>query len=129
MFFLQKYFRFFEKSSQLQWTLPIPASTLKATFDYHINAKGFDIKKAYNQVKLFHDMASSAAHAEGIVSLDYRLRGRLNGNMQPVYPSLKGGDILSVKKVKLNGFKLFEAVGSKTDHKRCRQRRCIQSKY
>jgi hypothetical protein len=81
------FYVYFDRLSRLQWMLPIPASTLKATFDYHINAKDFDIKKAYNQVKLFHDMASSAAHAEGIVSLDYRLRGRLNGNMQPVYPS------------------------------------------
>jgi AsmA protein len=89
----------------------------KATFDYHINAKEFDIKKAYKQVKLFHDMASSAANAEGIVSLDYKLSGRLNSNMQPVYPSLKGGGVLSVKKVKLNGFKLFSSVGNKTDHK------------
>jgi AsmA protein len=89
----------------------------KATFDYHINAQEFDIKKAYNQIKLFHDMASSAKSAEGIVSLDYKLNGRLNNNMQPVYPSLKGGGVLSVKKVKVHGFKLFSAVGSKTDHK------------
>lgn len=62
-------------------------------------------------------MASSAKSAEGLVSLDYKLGGRLNANMQPVYPSLKGGGVLSVKKVKLHGFKLFSAVGNKTDHK------------
>ncbi len=60
----------------------------KATFDYHINAQNFDIKKAYQQIKLFRDMATSAKSAEGIVSLDYKLSGRLNSNMQPVYPSL-----------------------------------------
>jgi AsmA protein len=89
----------------------------KAQFDYHINAQDFDIKKAYNQIKLFRDMATSAKSAEGIISLDYKLIGKLNGNMQPVYPSLKGGGVLSVKKVKLHGYKLFGAVGSKTDHK------------
>ena len=88
----------------------------RATFDYHVNAQNFDIKKAYKQVKLFHDMATSAANAEGIVSLDYKLGGRLNSNMQPVYPSLKGGGVLSVEKVKLKGFKLFSAVGKKTNH-------------
>lgn len=88
----------------------------KAYFDYHINAKDFDIKKAYNEIKLFHDMASSAASAEGVVSLDYKLAGRLNSNMQPVYPSLKGGGILSVKNVKLKGFRLFGAVGKQTGH-------------
>ena len=88
----------------------------KATFDYHINAQNFDIKKAYQQIKLFRDMATSAKSAEGLVSLDYKLNGRLNSNMQPVYPSLKGGGVLSVKKVKLQGFKLFGAVGNKTNH-------------
>lgn len=92
-------------------------SPQKATFDYHINAKEFDIKKAYKQVKMLREMATSAANAEGIVSLDYKLGGRLNSNMQPVLPSLKGGGVLSLKKVKLKGFKLFGAVGSKTDHK------------
>ncbi|HEY8927558.1 MAG TPA: AsmA-like C-terminal region-containing protein [Mucilaginibacter sp.] len=92
-------------------------SPQKAVFDYHINAKEFDIKKAYDNIKLFHDMASSAKGAEGLVSLDYKLAGRLNSNMRPVYPSLKGGGVLSVKKVKIKGFKLFGAVGNKTDHK------------
>lgn len=88
----------------------------KATFDYHLTATDFDIKKAYDQIKLFRDMATSAKSASGQVSLDYKLSGRLNDNMQPVYPSLKGGGVLSVKKIKLHGFKLFSAVGSKTDH-------------
>jgi len=88
----------------------------RATFDYHINAQNFDIQKAYKQIKLFHDMASSAANAEGIVSLDYKLNGRLNSNMQPVYPSLNGGGVLSVQAVKLKGFRLFSAVGKRTNH-------------
>ncbi|HEY4323173.1 MAG TPA: AsmA-like C-terminal region-containing protein [Mucilaginibacter sp.] len=91
-------------------------SPTKAMFDYHINAQNFDIKRAYQEIKLFHDMASAAKSAEGIISLDYKLNGRLNSNMQPVYPSLKGGGVLSVQKVKLKGYKLFGAVGSKTDH-------------
>ncbi|QKJ30608.1 AsmA family protein [Mucilaginibacter mali] len=88
----------------------------KAFFNYHISAKDFDIKKAYNNIKLFHDMATSAAHAEGLVSLDYQLSGRLNSNMQPVYPSLKGGGVLSASKIKMHGFKLAGAVGKSTGH-------------
>ena len=61
-------------------------------------------------------MASSAAHVQGIVSLDYKLNGKLNGDMRPIYPSIKGGGVLSVKKVKLYGFKLFSAVGKQTGH-------------
>ncbi|MDN5287228.1 MAG: AsmA family protein [Mucilaginibacter sp.] len=88
----------------------------KAYFDYHISAKEFDIQRAYKEVKMFHDMASSAAHVQGIVSLDYKLNGKLNGDMRPIYPSIKGGGVLSVKKVKLYGFKLFTAVGKQTGH-------------
>ena len=86
----------------------------KAFFDYHINAQDFDIKKAYNQIKLFHDMATSAKSAEGIVSLDYNLSGKLNSNMRPVYPTLKGAGVLTLKKIKMKGFKLFGAVGKET---------------
>nr|WP_240975934.1 AsmA-like C-terminal region-containing protein [Chitinophaga fulva] len=86
----------------------------RASFDYHITAKEFDIRRAYNEIKIFRDMASSAAGASGIVGLDYRLSGKLDGNMNPVYPSLKGGGVLSVKKIKLKGFKLMNAVSQST---------------
>jgi AsmA protein len=88
-----------------------------AHFNYRIDVKDFNIKKAYNEIKIFRDMASAAAHAEGIVSLNYNLDGKLDANMIPVYPSLKGGGVLSVKQVKLKGLKLFNSVGDKTDHK------------
>jgi AsmA protein len=88
----------------------------KAYFDYHINAQNFDIKRAYNEIKLFHDMASSAESAEGIVSLDYKLNGKLNGNMRPVYSSLKGGGVLSLKNINVKGHKLLGAVARETGH-------------
>lgn len=86
-------------------------SPTKAEFSYHINAKEFNIKRAYKEIKLFHDMASAAASADGIVSLDYNLKGKLNASMYPIYPSLVGGGVLSVKAVKMKGFKLFSAAG------------------
>lgn len=85
-----------------------------ATFDYHINARGFDIKRAYNEIRLFHDMVSSAGSASGIVGLDYRVSGKFGENMRLIYPSLKGEGVLSLKKIKLKGFKLFNAVSSTT---------------
>lgn len=86
----------------------------KAYFDFKVIAKDFDIKRAYNEVKLFHDMASAAKSAEGIISLDYSVAGILDSTMQPIFPSLTGGGTLSVKKVKMKGFKLFGAIGEKT---------------
>ncbi|WP_163408828.1 AsmA family protein [Flavobacterium ajazii] len=87
----------------------------KANFDYAIKASDFDIKRAYNEIEVFRKMASAAEKAQGIVSLDYKLKGRLNGNMEPVYPSLAGGGTLSVKDVKVRGLKMFNAVSKKTN--------------
>ncbi|UPZ17270.1 AsmA-like C-terminal region-containing protein [Flavobacterium humidisoli] len=87
----------------------------KANFDYTIKATDFDIKRAYNEIEVFRKMASAAEKAQGIVSLDYQLKGRLNGNMDPVYPSLVGGGTLSVKDVKVRGLKMFNAVSKQTN--------------
>lgn len=86
----------------------------KAAFNYQIKAKDFDVKKAYNEIKMFRDMASAAENAEGIVSLDYKIAGHLDANMKPIYPSLSGGGVLSVRDVKMKGFKLFNSVSRKT---------------
>lgn len=86
----------------------------RANFDFKIVAKNFDVQRAYKEVKLFRDMASAAENAEGNISLDYKVAGKLNENMQPIFPSLSGGGILSVKNVKMKGFKLFGAVSKKT---------------
>ncbi|MDR7208157.1 AsmA-like C-terminal region-containing protein [Flavobacterium piscis] len=86
----------------------------KANFDYAIKASDFDIKRAYNEIEVFRKMASAAEKAQGIVSVDYQLKGRLNGNMDPVYPSLVGGGTLSIKDVKVRGLKMFNAVSKET---------------
>jgi len=86
----------------------------KAKFDYHITANEFDIKKAYNEIKLFRDITTAAGKAEGIVSLDYQLSGLLNDSMYPIFPTLKGGGVLSLKKVKVKGLKMFSAISKET---------------
>lgn len=87
----------------------------KAYFDYTIKANDFDIKRAYNEINLFKEIVTAAEHAEGIVSLDYKLKGVLNQNMEPVLPSLEGNGTLSVKQVKMKGFKLLNNVAQKTE--------------
>ncbi|MDE3236850.1 MAG: AsmA family protein [Bacteroidota bacterium] len=89
-------------------------SPKKAIFSYRIDAKDFDIRKAYNNIELFRTLASSAKSVQGIVSLEYTLAGRLDENMHPVYPSLKGGGVLSLGKVKVKGLKLMSAVSKAT---------------
>ena len=82
----------------------------KAFFDFHITAKDFDIKRAYNEIDLFRNLSTSAGKCEGIVSLDYSLKGKLDAGMNPVYPSLEGGGVLSLKKIKVMGLKLFTSM-------------------
>ena len=87
----------------------------KAFFDFSIKAQDFDIKRAYNEIAMFHNLASSAEKAEGIISLDYSVKGRLNAEMYPVMPSLEGGGTVSLKKIKVSGLKLFNDISKKTE--------------
>jgi AsmA protein len=86
----------------------------KAFFDFRMKAEDFDIKRAYNEVALIRELATSAGSAEGIVSLEYALKGRLNGEMYPIMPSLEGGGVISLNKVKVNGLKLFNDISKST---------------
>ena len=88
----------------------------KAYFDYKINASEFDIKRAYNEIKMFREIVTAAESAEGIVGLNYSIKGVLNNQMEPVMPSLEGRGTLSVKQVKMKGFKLLNVVSQKTEN-------------
>lgn len=87
----------------------------KALFDFKVKADSFSIATAYRDIPIFRQMATSASAVQGIVGLDYELSGRLDQNMMPVYPSLKGGGVINLKKVKLKGFKLMDAVSRSTE--------------
>ena len=92
------------------------SSPKKAQFEYNIKASDFDIKRAYREIKLFKEMASAAEKAEGTIALDYKLKGKLNSNMEPIYPSLVGNGIISVKDIKIHGMKMFNVIGKKTNY-------------
>ncbi len=87
----------------------------KAFFDFHLKAEDFDIKRGYKEIALIRELASSAEKAEGTVSMDYSLKGRLNGEMYPIMPSLEGGGTVSVKKIKFYGLKLFNDISKGTE--------------
>jgi AsmA protein len=85
-----------------------------AKFDFKLDAKEFNIAKAYQEIKLFREMATSASKVKGIVGLSYQLSGRLNDEMYPIFPSIKGGGTLTLKDVKLAGFRMINAVSKTT---------------
>lgn len=88
-----------------------------ASFNYNISASNFDIQRAYKEVPLFREMVSMAKDAYGIVSLDYSLQGKLDREMMPVLPSVKGKGTLSLDAIKFKGFKLLGAIAEKGDAK------------
>jgi len=87
----------------------------QADFNVHFVAKNFNVKKAYNEIEMFRKLATAAEKAEGIISLDYTVKGQLNEEMKPVYPTLVGKGVVSLSKVKVNGLRLFNQLSSKTD--------------
>jgi len=89
-------------------------SPVKAGFDVHFRARNFDVKRAYKEIEMFRTMATAAEKAEGIISVDYRLNGTLDGNMNPIYPSLVGEGVISISKVRIQGLKLFSVISQKT---------------
>jgi AsmA protein len=93
-----------------------PINPFHAEFDYNIKAKAFDIQRAYNEITMFKEMVTAAAYATGIASLDYQLSGRLDANMQPVMPSIKGNGILGLDNIKLKGFKLMNTIANRTEN-------------
>ncbi len=89
-------------------------SPTAAHFDAHFTAKDFDVQRAYKEIPMFHDMVTAAEKAHGIISVDYKVKGDLNGNMGPIYESMQGGGTINLRDVKIKGLKLFDGISSKT---------------
>ena len=85
-----------------------------AHFDAHFRANDFSVQRAYKEIPMFRDMVTAAENAYGIISVDYKIKGDLDGNMSPIYASLEGGGTLNLRDVKVKGLKLLEGIGSKT---------------
>lgn len=89
-------------------------SPITANFDAHFTASGFDVQRAFKEIPMFREMATAAEKARGVVSLDYTIKGDLDGNMAPIYESLEGGGNIGLKDVQVIGLKLFNTVSEKT---------------
>lgn len=89
----------------------LPLNESRAIFDFSMKADSFDIKRAYNEIPIFKEMVTSAADAEGLISMEYALKGKLNENMEAIYPSINGKGFIKLENVKMKGYKLFSEVG------------------
>ncbi|MEZ0454004.1 AsmA-like C-terminal region-containing protein [Sphingobacterium thalpophilum] len=91
-----------------------PLNPHRAVFDYQVKADSFNIQRAYKEIPIFREMVTSAKNAYGLVSLDYRLGGLLNGQMQPIMPSITGEGALILEQIKFRGFKLLNGISAST---------------
>lgn len=89
-------------------------SPLTANFSAHLTAKNFSVKRAYNEIPLFRQTVTAAGKAEGIISVDYTLKGDFNANMGPIYESLEGEGTIGIHDVKIVGLELFGGISNKT---------------
>lgn len=90
-------------------------SPTEAEFAMHYKGEQFDIQRAYNEIALFREMASAAEYAKGIVGMDYHLKGKLNAEMLPIFPTLKGEGDIVLKDIQVAGMKMFTRMKDKTD--------------
>jgi AsmA protein len=91
-----------------------PLTPKKANFSYDLKADNFDIQRAWKELPLFREMASSAEKMHGTISIAYQLSGQLNESMYPVMPSVKGSGTLTLQKIKFRGFKLMNGIAKST---------------
>ncbi|MBU2950639.1 hypothetical protein KO493_08020 [Tamlana agarivorans] len=91
-----------------------PNGNNEAFFDFKLLGKNLDIKRAYNEIDLFRDLVPAAEKANGIVSLDYEVKGSMDKTMQPILPSLEGSGVLNAKHIQFENYKLFGTVSKQT---------------
>ena len=63
-----------------------PEGNDKALFNYNLQGQNLNVTRAYEEIELFNELVPAAANADGIISLDYEIRGSLDQQMNPVLP-------------------------------------------
>ena len=89
-------------------------SPLTASFDVGFKVMNFNVQRAYKEIDMVRTLATSAKDVSGIVSLDYKLKGDFDQNMNPIYTSLAGGGVVNLKDVAVKNLKMLSVVGDNT---------------
>ncbi|MBD8081524.1 AsmA-like C-terminal region-containing protein [Chryseobacterium caseinilyticum] len=87
-------------------------SPLTANYDVAVKVQDFNVQRAYKEIDMIREVATSAKDVKGIVSIDYKLKGDFDKNMNPIYPSLEGGGVINLRDVEVKNLKMLSAVGS-----------------
>ena len=84
---------------------------LTSNFDVAFKVKDFNVQRAYKEIDMVRELATSAKDVNGIVSLDYKLKGDFDQNMAPIYPSLEGGGVINLRDVQVKSLKMLSVIG------------------
>ncbi|MET1056359.1 MAG: AsmA-like C-terminal region-containing protein [Pedobacter sp.] len=88
-------------------------SPLTANFDVAFKVQDFNVQRAYKEIDMMRQLATSAKDVSGIVSVDYKLKGDFDANMNPIYPSLEGGGVVNLRDVAVKNYKMLSVIGDK----------------
>ena len=86
-------------------------SPLTANFDVALKVQDFNVQRAYKEIDMVRELATSAKDVSGIVSLNYKLKGDFDQNMNPIYPSLEGGGVVNLRDVAVKSLKMLSVIG------------------
>jgi len=82
-------------------------------FDISLDIKDLDIQRAYRELQLIQKFAPAASGTEGLFSIDYKISGQLDQEMNPIIETIRGGGILHIDSAKINGMKVFQKLSKK----------------
>lgn len=91
-----------------------PTNVRHPSFDLRLKIKELDINKAHAAFLTVQSLAPAAEHTYGIISVDYRLSGKLHENLFPDFNSLVGGGTVDISNARINGMKVFHHISGVT---------------
>ncbi|MFT4524003.1 MAG: hypothetical protein ACI85F_000144 [Bacteroidia bacterium] len=79
--------------------------------DMNLDFKNVSLKEAYTKFESMKKIAPIAERTDGRASVNFNLKGKLGGDMEPIYNSLNGGGNLTSNSLKLVGAESFNKIG------------------
>ncbi|MEJ7559278.1 MAG: AsmA-like C-terminal region-containing protein [Pedobacter sp.] len=84
---------------------------LTSNFDVAFKVRDFNVQRAFKEIEMVRELATSAKDVNGTVALDYKLKGDFDQNMAPIYPSLEGGGVVNLRDVEVKSLKMLSVIG------------------
>jgi hypothetical protein len=79
-------------------------------FDFNMNIVDFDMQKTATTFNTVEKMAPIIKSAFGKYSVGFKVRGKFDNHMSPIYETLAGSGSLSTKEVKIKGFNVTDKI-------------------